>query len=555
MPTTSKKVPAELVTLVKRSRFNPIRSLDPVSLASQLDSFEVGRLRDFALTARAIKRRDDVISVALPKREKAVSRRDLIVATREGVTPEQEDAAKAQQDALQYFWNNCETTHALEGDVRGGAKLLVRQMMSAVGFKYAVHEIIWRPVIENGQHRLTATFVHVPLEFFEATQGKLRFLANYLGKTDGEEMKPSEWLVTVGEGIMEPLAVGYMFKQLSLRDWVSYNELFGTPIRIGKTDSGPDSDEWAALKNALDDIGQDFAAVVSNGSAIEFITASNQGTHPFPALVDRMDRALATICRGADLSTMSAGEGSGQGASLQGDESDLLEKDDAELISETLQRIDRIVIKQQFGTEPLVETRIVVPEAEDNADTRANIETAVRLGVPLSVEYIYDRLALPKPEDDAELLTDPYAEQAITGNYPGAPTPTAAPGGAQFQPRRPRQQADRPGLPAPRMQQRLGFANAAEDGRAERFRANALAHLTAAQAKSLQPLTERLERILALDDDQQFTDALHAFRGEIPELFKTLATDDTLATAFEAVLGTALADGAAEAAQSQETAS
>jgi|GEM_PF-5264768 len=188
-------------------------------------------------------------------------------------------------------------------------------------------------------------------------------------------MADDEWLVTVGEGIMEPLSVAYMFKQLSLRDWVSYSEKFGTPGLLGKTNSAKDSPEWEALETAISEFSTDWAAVTSEGTSIELIEAKGgAGNLPFPPLVDRMDRAISTICRGADLSTMSASQGPGQGASVQGDEGDLLEQDDAAMITETLQQISRIVIRERFGDEqPLAYVQVVVPKKKDNADTRANV--------------------------------------------------------------------------------------------------------------------------------------------------------------------------------------
>ena len=43
-----------------------------------------------------------------------------------------------------------------------------------------------------------------------------------------------------------------------------------------------------------------------------------------PALVERMDRAIAALYRGADLSSISKGEG--MGVSLHGEESDMLQR-------------------------------------------------------------------------------------------------------------------------------------------------------------------------------------------------------------------------------------
>lgn len=503
----------EMVQMVKRSRFNPIRTLTPEVLSNQLDSFAVGYLRDFALSGEAIKRRDDVICVALPKREKATSRRDLVCNVIDGLDPVLKPRAEEHRSALKYFWENITVTHALERDVHGGYKLLVRQMMGAIGARYAVHEVVWEPRVIAGRDQLTAKFTFVPLQFFEATTGKLRFLRNYLGQTEGEDMADGEWLVTVGDGILEPLAVAYMFKQLSLKDWVSYNEKFGTPGILGKTAAAKDSPEWDALVEAVESFSQDFAAVVNEGSAIELIKADGGSNIPFPPLVERMDKVIATICRGADLSTLSAGGGSGQGASLQGDESDLLEQDDAELISETLNKVSRIVIRHLFNEDLLAFAQVVVPERRDNADVRANVGTAVQHGVKVGVNWVRDQLGLPAPAPGEEVLTAPAAAPAMGG------------------------------MPSP-----FGGVNAADLGREKVFRANATARLATAQSAALKPLRDRLAAIEKIEGEEARAAAFTKFQADLPALYSEVSSDPTTTRVFEEILGAAVVDGAATAA-------
>lgn len=518
MSAPSANFTPELVAQVKRARFNPIRTLTPEVLANQLDAFAAGYLRDFAISGEAIKRRDDVVSVALPKREMAVSRRDLAVNITDGLPEAKKPRAEQHRAALKYFWDNCTVSHVLERDVRGGSKLLVRQMMSAIGARYAVHEIVWQPRVVEGRDQLTATFHFVPLQFFEATTGKLRFLRNYLGSIYGEDMAAGEWLVTVGPGILEPLSVGWMFKQLSLKDWVSYNESAGTPFRLGKTRAAKGSAEWQVLVDALEEMGQDFSAVVNEGSEISFVGAPNQATIPFPALCERMDRAIATICRGADLSTMSAGQGEGQGASLQGNEGDLLEQDDAELISETLAQVSRRVIDYLFGEEPLAYAQIVVPARKDNADARANITLAVQHGIPVGQAWVRDQLGLAAPAAGEELLR--------------AALPQATPFGGGFT-----------------------AANAAPAAREALFRAAALKSLSAAQAAALRPLVVRILAVADEEDAAKFDAALTRLRAELPQIAAEVLRGDAtgeLAKAWENILGPALVSGAAEAAQARK---
>ena len=78
---------------------------------------------------------------------------------------------------------------AVDAAERGGFKLLARQMMDAVGKRFAVHEIIWREVEGSGMKRnfVEAKFRFVPLAFFENRTGRLRFLENESAQ-DGREL-------------------------------------------------------------------------------------------------------------------------------------------------------------------------------------------------------------------------------------------------------------------------------------------------------------------------------------------------------------------------------
>jgi phage gp29-like protein len=506
------QITPEMVVTAKRMRFNPIRSLTPEVLSTQLDSWLVGHLRDFAITADAIFRRDDMIQPVLSKRLKAPGRLKWSINQVEGLQDGQKARAEQHQAALQYLFDNISTTAALDRNQKGGMRLLVRQMMDAVAYRYSVHEIVWVPRIDQvtGQPRLTANLTHVPLWFFENTSSRLRFLPNAYGGLAGNEMSEDEWLVTVADGLMEVLSVCYMFKQMSLKDWVSFNDKFGTPGIHALTDAAKDTAEWRALEDAVADFSQNWEAVTNRGAEFKLIEAKNSGgTNPFQPLIERMDRAIAIICRGADLSTVSAGSGSGQGASLQGEETDLLEADDAQTIAEALDQLSRTAIKQLFGDDvPLAYIQLGVRSRKTTDDTIKKLTFLRDSGVPIGQEYARQELGVPAPADDEEVLRS---------------APTASP--------------------------QLNLANAATKpaalARDQAFRANAIERLTAAQRASIAPLVSRLQAV-ADAPDERFDAELAKLKTELPQLYRTVLSDPAVAAAWEEIYGAALVSGAAE---------
>ena len=131
---------------------------------------------------------------------------------------------------------------------QGEVSLLIRQMMSAKALRYSIHEIVWQP-----GDVLTAQFRRAPVWFFENTTGRLRYIPAENGLY-GVDMDPAAWSVACGEGLMTACSVAWMYKTLSLKDWVIYNERHGMPGIHGKTSAAQDSPAspspstgWAAM--------------------------------------------------------------------------------------------------------------------------------------------------------------------------------------------------------------------------------------------------------------------------------------------------------------------
>jgi phage gp29-like protein len=450
-PAPSPHFTRERVTSDRRLRFNPIRHLSPESLSRALDAFHLGYLRPAALLWDAMERRDDVLQGVAAKRKKSVSRLDWEI-----LADDNSPAAQRHRLALEFFYGNLTATHACEPNQRGGLALLIKQMLDALGKKYAVHEIVWQrlpastdfsptnnsvtnskletpnsslsPNQPPGSPRsaqnstlhtphstlhtphstlprtlLTATFRFAPLWFFEARTGPLRFLPDELAY-EGIDLAPGQWLVTAADGLMESCSIAYLFKHLPLRDWLVYCERNGMPGVRGVTDAAPGTPEWDAAREAVRDFGAEFQALMSRGTEILPVHMTTEGELPYPQLVERMDRAMAALWRGADLSTLSRGQG--LGASLQADEMALLEQDDAAMISETLNaQVDTFIIRELFGEERPRARFCLKPDTDAERLTHLELlQKLANLGAPIAVAGLHERLGLPVPSPDEPTL-------------------------------------------------------------------------------------------------------------------------------------------------------
>ena len=397
-PLSSTRIAAHI-----RSRFDPIRNLTPERLSRQLDDFHAGYLREAALTWEAIERRDDIINAVAAKRKMGACRNGWDV-----LTVDDSARAKEHRDALDYFWRNVRCVNALDENESGGFALLARQMMDAVGKRYAAHELVWERV---GAHKLRAEFRFVPLWFFENRTGRLRFLPSDYA-LEGIPLERGKWMVTCGAGVMEACSVAFIYKHLPMRDWLLYCERNGMPGVRGVTDASPGTAEWDAAKDAVEAFGAEFRALMTSGTTIEAIDLGCSGDLPYPALVERMDRGVSVLWRGADLSTIS--RESGIGASLQKDEPDLLAEGDAAMLTETLnEQVSKHVIRALFNEEPLARISVRPGRQTGIATDLAIYKTAHEMGFSIDERDFRERFGMSELKNDQQAVQGDGADGIV----------------------------------------------------------------------------------------------------------------------------------------------
>ena len=403
---TQSIINAAAIYLYRQARFQPIASLDPQALSWQLSEWNVGTFRRFSLTMDAIENRDALTKSVTGKLKHSLSRRSYEIVK---VEDADEDEAEAHAQALEVFYSNVEATNAIDRNMRGGFSTLLGLMMDCALKKYSTFEIVWKiGTDQNGEPALRATFVFVPLWFFENRTGSLRFCGNFAW--DGIPLKDGNWMVCVGDGIMEAIAVAWMYKTIATRDWLIYSEKHGMPGIVGQTPNAKDSPGWNAIEEAVRAVASDFSAVIGIQDKIEAVQFGQTGQLPYPPLVEYMDRCISALARGADLSTMSSGHGQqggggkgGQGASLQGDESALIEEHYGQNLSETLQRqVDINVLKWYFGEDviPAAYCKVNIPPKKD-AQVELAIDAAMtQMGVMQSKTAVAERYSRTEASEE-----------------------------------------------------------------------------------------------------------------------------------------------------------
>jgi phage gp29-like protein len=446
-----------------RTYVSPIAWLTPELLARQLDEFHFGYFFNIARTFEAIEQRDDVLKGVIAKRKKSPARLPwqirIIESSTHPLTPSQEGEydsgvspqapstsgfrpaclpprsgasdgvgssrgssvhgdvqALAQKSAVEKLLQTLDVRSATDKNLRGSLPLFIEQMMDCVGKKYSCHELRFQSAPDGTPG---AVLQFVPLWFFENKEYALKFVDQ-----DGapHPIDPRDWIIAIGDGLMEASSIAYLYKHMPMRDWLTYCQRNATPGVKGITDALPGTPEWDAAKTAVETFGAEFSALLSRGADIQAIDLTSRGQLPYAALVQRMDQAMIALWRGADMTTMSTR--SSVGASLQKDEKDLVAEYDTYFVADVINtQLIAPFIRHLYGpAEPVrVSFSLQLPA---QLDREIAVFTLLKtLNMPIPQETLYERLGLPMP---AETLSTPSApaETEISKTEDQQPTST-----------------------------------------------------------------------------------------------------------------------------------
>ena len=298
-------------------------------------------------------------------------------------------------------------------------------LLDAVGKGFAVSEIMWgydegHVVVQEIRSRQQKRFFWDSLDDTfkvrtqEHSEGLLlprnKFIVHRYKARSGHPSRA---------GVLRVTAWMYLFKNYDLKDWVSFCEVFGMPLRLGKYTAAASEADQRALMEAIYSLGTDAAGIIPDSTMIEFIE-SNKTTSVeiYEKLARYCDEQISKAILGQTLSSDSGGGSYAQGKVHNEVRHDLTAAD-AKALATTIRRdIIKPLVEYNFGYDvdaPLF--TFASEETEDLKDTVTIYQTLNAMGLPISTEHIYNKFNIPKPEKGEELLKAPVSGQ-MTLPYP-----------------------------------------------------------------------------------------------------------------------------------------
>lgn len=241
------------------------------------------------------------------------------------------------------------------------------------------------------------------------------------GSAVGQPLAPWKWIIhspvrvsgpMVKRGLVRPLAVVYAIKTMAAGAWLSFVELYGIPMRIGKYPVGASADELASLEDAIRSIGSDAAGIMPSTMALELHDAIGKGNtgEAHAKLVKWAEEQQSKAILGQ---TMTADNGASLAQAKVHNEvrRDIL-KADATALADTFTRdLLRPWVDINYGPPPKGYPRLVcvTDEPEDTASFTSTVLPWVQQGLTVESSVIRDRLGLPEPAEGAEVLGEATA--------------------------------------------------------------------------------------------------------------------------------------------------
>ncbi len=210
-------------------------------------------------------------------------------------------------------------------------------------------------------------------------------------------------------GIARAAGWAYLFKNYVLKDWVTFTEIFGQPLRIGKYHPGATEQDRNTLLRAVANIGTDAAAIIPESMQIEFTEARQAGSAElYQRFCEYLDAQVSKAVLGQTLTTEMTHPGGSRAAAEvhQAVRADILNADARRLCGTLARDLVRPIVDLNLGPHTRYpKIKLGMPQHED---TKALVEIVAMLadrGLRISQKAMLEKLGIAEAGKDEAVLS------------------------------------------------------------------------------------------------------------------------------------------------------
>lgn len=389
------------LSYVRQSIFETVASgLTPSRLASILQAAKEGDAVDFLTLAIDMEEREPHYASVIGTRKQAVS----------GLALQVESASDAAEDVKQ--------ADAIRDILRTDAfSELVDDLMDAVAKGFSVCEIMW----DKSETLWWPAEFHWrdPRWFVFHRNTDQIYLKNGIAAIDppGEPLAPFKFIVhypkirnglKIASGIARLVAVSFMCKSYVLKDWMTFIETYGHPLRLGRYSPVASQGDIDILRRAVLGLGIDAAAVLPDSMKIDFEQPPNTtgGDKLFEGMGDWLDRQVSKAVLGQTMTTDN-GSSLAQAKVHEEVRQDILVADTKKLCASLNRYLVKPFIDLNYGRRDRGKYPRIYFPFKDQIDITAfagALAQLVPLGLRVEQSVVCDRLGIPDAGKDAVIL-------------------------------------------------------------------------------------------------------------------------------------------------------
>ncbi|MGA9724814.1 MAG: DUF935 domain-containing protein [Candidatus Binatus sp.] len=209
-------------------------------------------------------------------------------------------------------------------------------------------------------------------------------------------------------GLARAAGWAYLFKNYVLKDWVTFTEVFGQPLRVGKYHPGASEQDKQALLNAVSRIGTDAAAIMPESMVIEFTEAHQSGSSEmYQSFCEYLDAQVSKAVLGQTLTTEMPSSGGSRAAAEvhEGVRRDILNADARRLAATLARDLVRPIVELNMGPQrryPKIQLGL-----PDDGDVKVFAEIVAMLadrGLRIGQKTILDKLGIVEAGEGEPVL-------------------------------------------------------------------------------------------------------------------------------------------------------
>ena len=300
---------------------------------------------------------------------------------------------------------------------------VLMDILDAVGKGISISEITWgldgqgRNVIED------ITWIHPKKLFWDSLDDEIKICTR--DYPQGIPLPDNKFIIHKYKaksghpsraGVLRVVSWMYLFKNYDLKDWVSFCEVFGMPLRLGKYDASASDADKAALMEAIINLGTDAAGIVPSTTSIDFIDSQKTSSvEIYEKLARYCDEQISKAVLGQTL-TSDAGGGSYAQSKTHNEVRKDLTAADANALENTLRRdLIRPLVEFNFGIGTPVPTLQFQTEDSDDLKEVSEIykTLACDMGLEIPKSHLYKKFGIPKPEEG-----EPVTQRQPAAQFP-----------------------------------------------------------------------------------------------------------------------------------------